>query len=155
MHLSEHRLPTPRWAVQQDSFRCSEQAGGRVEELGVAEGEDDGLAQLGDDGIEPAEVCNACESAKVPCFRLQKASERRPSAPLNMTLISSACTTSPAMISSCSLKSSAVRSRPSFPSVFLLLFFASFRLDVLGSIDACGGRGVSCAARGEIGRAHV
>lgn len=50
-------------------------------------------------------------------------------APLKLVLMSSGCTTSAAIISSCSVKSNVDKSSPSLPNAFLLLSFASFRLD--------------------------
>lgn len=54
---------------------------------------------------------------------------------MNKTLISSELTISPAIVSSCSVKSNALRSSPSLPSATLDLVFAAFFFELLGSSE--------------------
>ena len=53
--LREHRLPAPGWAEEEHTLGGAEKRGGR-EEVWEAEGEDDGLAQGGNDGVQSADV---------------------------------------------------------------------------------------------------
>lgn len=58
-HLGEHRLAAARRTVHEDALGRAEEPGSAVEQLRVDEREDDGLAQLRDDGVEAADVCVA------------------------------------------------------------------------------------------------
>lgn len=56
--FGEHGLAASWGAVKENSLGRAEQASGRLEDLGVAEGEDDRFSELRDDGIQSANVCN-------------------------------------------------------------------------------------------------
>lgn len=58
-HLGQHRLAAARRTVHKDALGRAEEPGSAVEQLRVDEREDDGLAQLRDDGVEAADVCVA------------------------------------------------------------------------------------------------
>ena len=55
-YFGEHGLSATGRSVEEDSFRRSEQPSSRVEELGIAQREDDGLPKLGNNRIQSTDI---------------------------------------------------------------------------------------------------